>query len=144
MNKEQLKSQLKEAMKAKDAARLSVIRTLLSAIQYEEMESSTDGLAETAVVALVKREIKKRQEELEFAEKADRAEQIASLHAEVAILEGFLPRQLSEQQIEKILEPLVDQAGENGMGVLMKHLKDNHAGQYDGKLASSVVKRLLN
>jgi uncharacterized protein len=143
MNKDTLKLQMKEAMKAKDTVRLSVIRSLLSAIQYEEMEQSTESLPESDVLALIRREIKKRQEELEFIQKTDRQDQMKVLQTELSLLDNFLPQQLSEAQIESILQPLAAEVGSNGIAVLMKHLKENYGGQYDGKLASEIAKRVL-
>ncbi len=141
--KTKLQSSLKEALKAKDKLRLETIRLCLSAIQYEEMQKGVDALPDTAVVEILQREIKKRKEELEFAEKAGRGEMKEKLDAETAIIETFLPRQLSEGDLEKIIGDFRAQDPAANMGVVMKHLKDSYAGQYDGKIASAVVKRVL-
>ncbi len=89
------KEALKSAMKAQDKLRLETIRSVLTEIQYEEMQKSVEQLGATECLQVVQREVKKRQEAIQFEEQAGRAEQKAKLQAEIAILEEFLPKQLS-------------------------------------------------
>jgi uncharacterized protein YqeY len=141
--KVQLKEALKAAMKAQDRVRLDTVRTLLSEIQYEEMQRGVQELGAPECVAVVQRELKKRHEALEFAEKAQRPEQCTQLRAESAVLESLLPRQLDAAQIEGIIAELKGTTPALALPAVMKHLKENFAGQYDGKLASEVAKRVL-
>lgn len=141
--KEQLKTQMKEALKAKDKLRLNTIREVLSAIQYQEMQKETEGIPDAQVISIIQSEIKKRNESLEFAEKNDRSDLCGDLKSEIGVLESFLPTQLSESEIEEIVAKLKEENSDLNLGVVMKALKDQYSGQYDGKLASAVAKRVL-
>jgi uncharacterized protein YqeY len=140
--KAELKEALKAAMKAGEKVRVETIRSVLSAIQYEEVAQKVDDLQSTTVMELIKRELKKRREEIEFAEKANRTDAIAKLHQEIATLEGFLPQQLSAEELERILTALKAQEPQSNMGMLMKSLKEKYQGQFDSKLASEIAKRI--
>ena len=76
-------------------------------------------------------------------EQAGRAEQKAKLQAEIVILEEYLPQQLSSADLEKIIVQLKETTPGLALNVVMKHLKDNYAGQYDGKSASEIAKRVV-
>ena len=141
--KTKLKEHMKTAMKAKDKIRLSTIRSLLSALQYEEMKKEKEELADDETLKVVRTEIKKRKESLEFAEQAGRQDQVDNLNKELSVLEGFLPKQLEEKEIETILTDFMDATPSPNMGALMQYLKSSFSGQYDGKTASSICKKLL-
>lgn len=138
-----LKEALKSAMKAKDKISLDTIRSVLTEIQYEEMQKSIEELGATECLQVVQREVKKRLEAIQFEEQAGRAEQKAKLQAEIAVLENFLPKQLSSEELEKIIVHLKESTPGVALNLVMKHLKDNYAGQYDGKSASEIAKRVL-
>ena len=141
--KSKLQQAVKDALRARDQIRLNTIRGVLSEIQYEEMQKQTDALDETATVAIIQRELKKRKEEIDFATQAKRDDLIAKLHQEIAILEGFLPKQLSADELRSLLEQLKLSGGASNMGAAMKLLKEKHSGQYDGKVASEVAKQVF-
>jgi uncharacterized protein YqeY len=141
--KKKLKDELKVAMKAQDRLRLDTIRAVLSEIQYEEMQKGVDELPDAECLTVAQREVKKRNEAIQFAEQAGRAEEKQKLLAEIAILEFFLPKQLSSEDLEKIVVGLKESTPGASMPIVMKHLKENYAGQYDGKIASEIVKRVL-
>jgi uncharacterized protein YqeY len=141
--KQQLKEQLKSAMKAQDRLRLDTIRAVLSEIQYEEMQRSVTELSQQDCVTVVQREAKKRHEAIQFAEQANRPEAKQQLLAELSILESFLPKQLSGDELERMIVEMKSANPALSLPLVMKHLKDNFAGQYDGKSASEVTKRVL-
>lgn len=141
--KASLKEALKGAMKAKDKISLDTIRSVLTEIQYEEMQKSIEELGATECLQVVQREVKKRLEAIQFEEQAGRAEQKAKLQAEIAVLESFLPKQLSSDELEKIIVHLKESTPGLALNLVMKHLKDNYAGQYDGKSASEIAKRVV-
>lgn len=141
--KAELKSAMKEAMKAKDKVRLTTIRAVLSAIQYEEMQRKVDELPEETILSILKNEEKKRQESIEFAQNANRPEEISQLEAEIATIAAFLPQQLSESELEKIICDIKSAQPDVQMGLVMKELKEKYFGQYDGKVASSLAKRIV-
>lgn len=141
--KEKLRDSMKQAMKTKDKVRLGAIRSLLSAIQYAEMEKGTDELPASVVIAVLQSEAKKLKESLEFAKKEDRTEMISSLEAEIAIIESFLPAQLSAEELGNIITTLKDSNPDANLGLVMKALKEDYSGQYDGKLASEIARKIL-
>lgn len=141
--KESLQAAMKEAMKAKDKIRLDTIRGVISAIQYEEIQTKTEPLAPDGCLAVLQREVKKRKEEVEFAEKAARSDLLEKLRVEISVLESFLPAQLDSSRLEKIIIDLKSENPSLNVGLAMKALKEKYAGQYDAKVASDIVKRVL-
>lgn len=141
--KKKLQEEVKSAMKARDKVRVDTIRGLLSAIQYEEIEKKIEPLPDEAVLGVVQREVKKRKEEIEFAEQAKRDDLKERLFSELKTLESFLPSQLSPAEIERFLSEAKSAGTVANMGTAMKLLKEKHAGQYDSKSASEVAKRLF-
>lgn len=141
--KKELQSAMKEAMKAKDKPRLDTIRSVLAAIQYEEMEKKIDELPSDATLAILQRELKKRREEVEFADKASRGDLKEKLNLEIAAIESFLPKQLSAGDLENIITQLKTEHAGLNMGTAMKLLKEKYPGQYDGKQASEVAKKVF-
>ncbi|MCI5064535.1 GatB/YqeY domain-containing protein [bacterium] len=137
--KADLKSAMKDAMKAKDKRALETIRALLSALQYEEMKQKNEDLPESEVLAVLKGERKKLGETKEFAEKDNRTEAIDEINAQIAVIDRFLPSQLDEAALRRIITELPEEKRAN-VGMIMKHLQSTHAGEYDGKLASQVAR----
>jgi uncharacterized protein YqeY len=141
--KAELKEHLKLAMKAKDRVRLDTIRSILSEMQYEEMQKSVDELSPNDQLTIIQRELKKRQEAVTFEEQANRQDEKAKLLLEIAVIESFLPTKLSAQDLEAIVTEMKNSTPGISLSVVMKNLKDGYTGQYDGKTASEVVKRIL-
>jgi uncharacterized protein YqeY len=138
-----LKDALKVAMKNKDRLRMETIRSLLSEIQYEEMSKSVDELPASDTVLVLQRELKKRQEAIGFEEQANRQDAKAKLQSEIAIIETFLPKQMSPEDLERILNEFKTNIPGAALNGAMKFLKEKYAGQYDGKSASEIAKRVL-
>lgn len=138
-----LKDALKTAMKAQDRLRMETIRLLLSEIQYEEMQRSVNELAPNDCTLVLQREVKKRAEAIGFEEQANRPEAKAKLLSEIAIIEEFLPKQLSSDALEKILMEYKASTTSAAMSSAMKFLKEQYPGQYDGKSASEIAKRVF-
>jgi uncharacterized protein YqeY len=143
ITKDTLKDSLKEAMKAKDSVKLGVIRSIMSELQYEEMNKGITEASSSDITSVVQREIKKRKEEIEFAEKANREEQKLQLVSEIKILEAFLPSQLTEAEIKNFFTQLKSNDSSANRGAAMKALKDAFNGQYDGKVASNIAQEVF-
>lgn len=144
--KAKLQAALKEAMVAKDNQRRDVIRVLTSAIKQVEVDSQKTLSAED-VVAVLQKEAKKRRESIDEATKLGRAEIVEREKQELAILEEFLPRQLSREEIAAIVREVIAQTGVTSakeMGKLMGVLMPRVKGLADGKLVNEVVKELLS
>ena len=138
-----LKDALKIAMKAQDRLRMGTIRLILSEIQYEEMQKSVNDLSATDCTLVLQREVKKRVEAIGFEEQANRPEAKAKLQSEIAIIEEFLPKQLTPEALETILVEYKTTTAGAAMSTAMKFLKDRYPGQYDGKSASDIAKRVF-
>ena len=136
---------MKEAIRSKDRQRLTVIRMALNAIKQEEIDSQKSLSAEDAV-AIIMREAKKRRESITEAEKVGRDDLAAEETAELAILESYLPQQLSADEITTIVNDVIaelDVTSPKQMGEVMRVLMPRLKGQADGKLVNEIVRQLL-
>ena len=120
-----------------------VLRGLLAAIANLRIEKSGAEISESEILGLVQREAKKREEAAAFARDGKRPELVEQNEAERAILGHYLPRALDEGELTNLLRSWLAE-GITGIGPLMARLKERHAGQYDGKRASEVARRLLS
>jgi hypothetical protein len=144
--KEQLDADLKASMRDKDAARLSVIRMLKSAIKYREIEAMKP-LDDAGVLQVISGEIKRHKDSVEQFRAGNRPELVQKEEAEIAVLQGYLPAQLGEAELRALVEAAVARTGAGGprdMGTVMKALLPEVQGQADGKLVSELVKARLS
>ena len=146
---ERIDSDLKEAMKAKDTARLGVLRMLKSALKYSAIEKSgTEGqLDDTEATQVIRKQVKQRQDSIESFEKGGRPELAAKEKEELAILQSYLPQSLSPDELAKIVSETIRDVGATSkaqMGVVMKALQTKVAGRADGKTLSQEVQRQLS
>jgi uncharacterized protein YqeY len=143
---ERISQELKAAMLAKDAERLSTVRLLKSAIGYAQIERKTENLSEAEIVGLVQKEIKKRRDSIEQFEKGGRPELAAHERREIAVLEGFLPEPLSSGELEQLIAATIQELGattKKDMGPVIKAVQAKAAGRADGKTVSTIVAKLL-
>lgn len=144
----QLAEDIKTAMKAKDTVALNVVRGLKSAIKYAAIEKlGAEGeLADADALAVVRKEIKKRQDSVASYESANRQDLADIEKAEIAVLEKYLPAAMSAEDLVKLVEAVIAEVGATSkkeMGAVMKVLQERAAGRADGKtLSSEVTKRL--
>jgi len=144
----QLTEDIKTAMKAKDTVALNVVRGLKSAIKYAAIEKlGAEGeLADADALAVVRKEIKKRQDSVASYESANRQDLAEIEKAEIAVLEKYLPAAMSAEDLVKLVEAVIAEVGATSkkeMGAVMKVLQERAAGRADGKtLSSEVTKRL--
>jgi len=144
--KEELTQGLKEALRARDERRKSAIRLTLAAIRNAEIEANTE-LAEPDILAIIQKEIKYRRETIEAAERANRSDMIAEANEEIKVLEEFLPRPLTHQELEEMARAAITETGATSpreMGNVMKLLMEQVKGRADGKTVSQIVKQLLS
>jgi len=145
MLKNNLEQQMKEALKAGDQIRLSTLRLLLAAIKNEEIAQGREATDED-VVTVVRRQMKQRRESVEAFRQAGREELARKEEAELAILNTFVPQQLSEEEIRQIVKEVLDQLPEterNNFGRVMGATMSKVKGKADGNLVAKVVKELL-
>jgi uncharacterized protein YqeY len=138
----ELQTELHSAMKARAMEKVYVLRGLITAIKNLKVEKQRAELADADIAALVRKEINKRVEALEFARKAGRTDLIESNEREKRLLEAYLPQQLDAAALTEIITRLAAELGTTQIGPLMTALRERHAGQFDGKLASEIIRKL--
>jgi uncharacterized protein YqeY len=137
-----LRGDLQAAMKARDMPTVYVLRGLLAVVSNQKIEKGGNELGEAEIVAIAQREAKKREEAEAFARTAGRDDLVAQNAAERAILARYLPAQLDDAELTNLVRSWLAE-GLNTMGAIMARLKERHAGEYDGKRASEIVRSVL-
>jgi uncharacterized protein YqeY len=144
--KPELESLLKEAMRSGDALRKRTLRMILAGIKLAEVERR-GPLDEPGLLAVLQKEARMRQEAIADAERAGRPDLVQDNRAELALIESFLPRGLSAEELEALARKAIAEAGATGpgdMGRVMKALMPQVQGRADGKAVSDLVRRLLS
>ena len=146
--KEKLQSDLTDAIRSKDGVKSGTIRMLLAAITNEEVAGkSAKVLSDAEVITVLSREAKKRREAVEAYTNAKRDDLANKEKEEAAVIAVYLPEQLSEADIKKLIADAIvetNAAGPAGMGLVMKVLQPKIAGKADGGVVSSLVKAALS
>lgn len=149
MTKHELKDELKKSMLAKDSARTSALRMVISALGYYEIQKGGAGYEATEedVLAVIQKEAKQHRDSIEQFKSAGRAELVEKETQELQMLEAFLPKQMGEEEIKKLVDDAVAKSGATSpadigkvMGILMPQVK----GKADGGLVSKLVREALN
>ncbi len=143
---ERLAAEIKSAMLSRDADRLSTLRLLKSAIGYAQIERKAENLSDAEFVAVVQKEVKKRRDSIEQFEKGGRPELAEKEKKEIGVLESFLPKPLSTEEVEQLVKATIQELGatsKKDMGPVIKAVQAKAAGRTDGKAISGVVGRLL-
>ena len=141
----QLTDAMKEAMKAHDEVRKRTVRMALAAVKQVEVDKRT-MLDDTAIIPLLQKEIKNRREAVEEAKKANRPDLITENEAEIKVLEAFLPKSMSSDELRTLVQNAITEAGastQTDMGKVMKLVMPRVAGRAAGDQISSMVKELL-
>lgn len=142
---EQIKNDLKEALKAGNAETRDVLRVLTSDIKNEAIKAQRE-LEDKDIVGVLKRGIKSRKDSIEQFISGGRADLAEKEKAEVSILEKYVPEQMSEQEVEDIVREVVDKmnpASAKNFGLVMKEVMKEIDGRADGALVSQAVKKTL-
>jgi uncharacterized protein len=133
---------MKDAMRAKDAPRLSTLRMLKSAIEYQKIEKKQEQLTDADVTAVIKKQIKQRQDSIDGFEKGGRMDLVEKEKAELVVLKAYLPEELSAAQIEEVVKATIAELGattKTDMGKVMKAVQAKVAGRADNRLVSQLV-----
>jgi uncharacterized protein YqeY len=144
--KEKLENDMKDAMRNKDEARKRTLRMALSEIKLAEIDKR-GALDEAEVIAIIQKEVKSRREAIADAERASRPDLVADANTEIAILETYLPQQLTPEELDALAQEAVDETGATSireMGQVMKVLMPRLEGRATGQEASQAVRKLLN
>ena len=144
----QIDSDIKDAMRARAAERLGVLRMLKSTLKATAMEKgiADEALDDTMTLAVLRKEMKKRQDSIESFEKGGRMDLADKERSEAAILAAYLPKALSAEEVEALVKAAIAEAGATSktqMGAVMKLATERAAGRADGRALSAAVGRLL-
>jgi uncharacterized protein YqeY len=148
--RDSINSNLKDAMKAGDKSRVATLRLVNAAIKNADIEargSGKEALAEDALLGLLQKMIKQRQESAELYDKGGRPELAAQERQEIEIISSYLPKQMSDLEAGSAIQSLVHEINAQGlkdMGRTMTALKERFAGKMDFSKASATVKKLLS
>jgi len=146
VTKSELEAELHSAMRSGDDLRKRTLRMILSSVKLAEVEKRGE-LDEAGMQAVLQREVKTRQEAIADAEKAQRPDLAAATHAELAVVQAYLPAQLSPDELEQMTRQAITATGAAGpqdMGRVMKEIMPKLQGRADGKTVNEIVRRLLN
>ena len=146
---ERVDADIKEAMRAKDATKLGVLRMLKSALKYAAIAKSDAEaeLSDAEAVQVIRKQAKQRQDSIESFEKGGRAELADKEKEELAILNTYLPQGMSPDELAKVVRETIAELGATSkaqMGAVMKALQAKAGGRADSKTLSSEVARQLN
>lgn len=149
MRKQQLQEELKQSMLARDELKTSVLRMLLSAINYYEIQKGGAGYTATDedILSVIQKEAKQRKDSIEQFSAAGRQELANKETKELEMLQAYLPAQMSEEEIRKLVEEAIAQTGAKtvtDMGKVMGVLMSKTKGKADGSIVSSIVKEELS
>jgi len=146
---ERIDADLKDAMRAKDALKLSVLRMLKAALKNAAIEKSgADAeVSDTEAVQVIRKQVKQRQDSIESFEKGGRAELAAKEKEELSILQSYLPQAMSAGEIAQAVRETIAEVGATSkaqMGIVMKAVQAKVAGRADGKTLSTEVQKQLS
>ncbi|OMH41396.1 GatB/YqeY domain-containing protein [Desulfurobacterium indicum] len=144
--KEKLIKDMKEAMKAKDKVRLSTIRMINSLIKNAEIDKRGE-LTDEEIVSLLQKYAKQRRESIELYEKGGRQDLVEKEKAELAIVESYLPEQMGEDEIRKVVEEAIAETGASSLkdlGKIMKIVIPKVKGKADGSVVNRIARELLS
>lgn len=151
MLRDRFKDDLKTAILAKDGCATSTLRLILAALKDRDIaargKGRPDGIGEDEIVALLQTMIKQRRESIDLYERGGRLELAQQEADEIALIERFLPSQMSDSQVEAAVTAVIAELGADSlkeMGKVMAELRGRHAGCMDFSKASAAVKRQLS
>ena len=150
MIRDQIKAKLIEAMKAKDEKMTGTIRLINAAIKDKDIDARTkgnmNGIDDNAIMSLLQTMVKQRRESIDMYTKGGRNDLVAAEQAELDIIQSFLPKQMSDEEMKAAIQAVVAEVGATSikdMGKVMGALKTKYAGQMDMGKASGIIKSVL-
>lgn len=147
MLSQQIDNDFKQAMKDRQPTKVSTLSLLRSQFKYVMIEKKADKIEDADVIAVIKKQIKQRQDSIEQYEKGGRPELAQKERDEYEILKSYLPAEMSAADLEKIIADIVKETGSQGikdMGKVMKEASARLAGRADNKAVSEMVKKILS
>lgn len=145
MLKEKLMNDLKEAMKNKDTIKKNTVQMVRAAILQIEKDKGIE-VEDNKILEIIAKEVKTKRDVLKDFEKANRQDLIEQTNQEIEVLEQYLPKQLSREEIKEILEKIIEKIGATSMkdmGAIMKEAKAQMGASADGKTINEVAKEII-
>ncbi|MGA7613933.1 MAG: GatB/YqeY domain-containing protein [Thermoanaerobaculia bacterium] len=142
---ERIRTDLTSSMKARDAARTSTLRMVQAALKNEQIDKGHE-LTDEEATAVVARAVKQRQDSIEQYRKGGREDLAAREEAEIAMLQDYLPQQLSETEVEAIVDQTIASTGatsKKDTGKVMKEIMASHRGTVDGRMVQEILAKKL-
>lgn len=143
---EKIDQDVKQAMLAKDQAKLDVLRFLKSAVKYAAIEKPGSALSDADVLQVIQKQVKQRRESIQQFSQGGRADLAAKEEKEIVILEGYLPKQMSDAELQAFVQAQIKEAGASSkkdFGRVMKACTEKLAGRADNKRISEALGKLL-
>jgi uncharacterized protein YqeY len=147
MLEEKILNDYKEAMKAKDALKSSILNFLRSDLKYAAIAKKKDALEDQDVITVIKKHVKQHQDSIEQFKKGNRQDLVDKESKELEILKAYLPEEMPVEEIKKIIEEAIVSTGAQDikdMGKVMKEANAKIAGRAEGKVVSELVKQRLS
>ena len=144
--KNQIIADMKSAMKAKDSATLKAVRMIVEAIKQKEVDTREE-LDDQGILAVIQKMVKQRKDSIDQFTQAGRGDLVAVEEAELKVINLYMPKQLSESEIESVVDQVISQTGASGMqdiGQLMGVLKGELSGKADMGIVSKIIKSKLS
>lgn len=150
MLRDELQNSLKEAMKNRDTQTVSAVRLIIAGQKEKDVEARGKGqekASDADLLAMMQSMIKQRNESIKIYTQSNRSDLAAKEQSEIDVIQRFLPKQMSPEEIETLIQSLIKQTGASGikdMGKIMGVLKAQYAGQLDFGAASGIIKKMLS
>jgi uncharacterized protein YqeY len=148
--REAISKALKEAMRGKDDRGVSTMRLILAALKDRDIaaraKGNSTGISDEEILQMLQSMVKQRRDSIEMYEKGGRLELAEGEREEIAVIERFLPKQMTDEEIDAAVREVIDEMGADGlkqMGAVMGELRSRYAGQMDFGKASPIVKSVL-
>lgn len=143
MIKNDIQETINNALKAGNKTALSALRFIMSQIKYEEIDKQKE-LTDEEVVSLMQKEIKKRKEAIEMFKKGNRDDLVKDEESQIAVIQKYLPQQLSEEELNKMINEIIASLGEEkNMGKIIGLVMGKAKGRADGSIIAKLVKQKL-
>ena len=150
MLRDEIKKQMVEAMKNKEADKAQTLRLMVAAIKDKDIDARTkgnqDGIDDAAILSLLQSMIKQRKESVDMYRQGGRDDLVAHEQAEIDVISSFLPKQMDDTEMTSAIQAIIAETGANSikqMGAVMGALRAKYAGQMDFGKASGIIKSLL-
>jgi len=144
MLKDKLKQDAVAALKNRDQKKVDVLRFLISLIDKKELQLPPDSMKEEDVLAVVRKELKNKEEAKIMFANGGRNDLVEELNYEIEVVKTYLPVEMSEEEVKKIVEEIVKEVGTNNFGMIMGMVMKKTGGKVGGDVVSKVVKEVIS